>query len=147
MLTRCILWDALPCIGICDVNGIGQRIREARSLLGWSQNELASRAGVKQPTLQRIEAGLRLDPSIRTIAALAAALGTSIDRLFDQPAPVILPSPTLPDGGAGRMAFDAIEALTRHVAAVEQRLEHRIGTLEDSLTRTTSLPLGLRSRT
>jgi transcriptional regulator with XRE-family HTH domain len=42
---------------------------------------LATCADVKQPTLQRIEAGLRLDPSIRTIAALAAALGCSIDVL------------------------------------------------------------------
>ena len=111
------------------MNGIGQRIREARSKRGWSQNELASRAGVKQPTLQRIEAGLRLDPSIRTIAALAVALGSTIDALVD------LPTPT-PNGGngneSGQIAFDALEELTRHVADVEQRLDQRLRTLEDA---------------
>jgi len=114
------------CIGI-DVNGIGQRIREARSHRGWSQNELASRAGVKQPTLQRIEAGLRQDPSIRTIAALAGALGVTIDALVDQAAPL----PT-PQSDASQLAFDAIEELTRHVAEVEARLENRIHALENS---------------
>jgi transcriptional regulator with XRE-family HTH domain len=106
------------------VNGIGQRIREARSLRGWSQNELASRAGVKQPTLQRIEAGLRLDPSIRTIAALAGALGSTIDALVDYHAE---PAAT---GDPGQIAFDAIEELTRHVAEVEQRLDGRLREIE-----------------
>jgi transcriptional regulator with XRE-family HTH domain len=116
---------ACPCIGI-DVNGIGQRIREARSRRGWSQNELASRASVKQPTLQRIEAGLRQDPSIRTIAALAAALGMTIDSLVDQAAAI-----ATPHSDASQLAFDAIEELTRHVAEVEERLEARIRALED----------------
>jgi transcriptional regulator with XRE-family HTH domain len=109
------------------VSGIGQRIRDARSVLGWSQNELASRAGVKQPTLQRIEAGLRLDPSIRTIAALAAALGQSIDALLG------LSEPAAVQAEASRIAFDAIEDLTRHVAEVESRLERRLAALEDGL--------------
>ncbi len=109
------------------MNGIGLRIREARSKRGWSQNELASRAGVKQPTLQRIEAGLRLDPSIRTIAALAVALGSTIDALVD------LPAPTLNGGnGASQIAFDAIEELTRHVAEVEASIDQRLRALEDA---------------
>jgi transcriptional regulator with XRE-family HTH domain len=109
------------------VNGIGQRIREARSKRGWSQNELASRAGVKQPTLQRIEAGLRLDPSIRTIAALALALDSTIDALVDAAVPMT------PSGAASQIAFDAIEELTRHVADVEERLDVRIRALEDGI--------------
>jgi transcriptional regulator with XRE-family HTH domain len=115
----------VPCIGI-DLNGIGQRIREARSRRGWSQNELASRAAVKQPTLQRIEAGLRQDPSIRTIAALAAALGMTIDSLVDQ-----TPAVATPQADASQLAFDAIEELTRHVAEVEERLDSRIRAIED----------------
>jgi transcriptional regulator with XRE-family HTH domain len=124
---------ARPCIGI-DVNGIGQRIREARSKRGWSQNELASRAGVKQPTLQRIEAGLRQDPSIRTIAALAVALGMTIDALVDQAAPL-----TTPQSDASQIAFDAIEELTRHVAEVEERLDARLRDLEDAQAKKAAL--------
>ena len=111
------------------MNGIGQRIREARSLRGWSQNELASRAGVKQPTLQRIEAGLRLDPSIRTIAALAGALEMTIDALLD------LPKTGVFSADAARQAGDAIEQLTRHIADIEHKLDLRIRTLEETVER------------
>jgi transcriptional regulator with XRE-family HTH domain len=34
-----------------------EQIRAARGLLGWSQSELASRAGVSVPTVKRVEAG------------------------------------------------------------------------------------------
>jgi transcriptional regulator with XRE-family HTH domain len=112
-----------------NVNGIGQRIRDARSQRGWSQNELASRAGVKQPTLQRIEAGLRMDPSIRTIAALAVALDMTIDALLD------LPKNPLPRPEAGRPPFAAIEELTRHVSDLENQLTMRLHQLEDSIER------------
>lgn len=109
-----------------DVNGLGQRIREARSRLGWSQNELASRAGVKQPTLQRIEAGLRLDPSIRTVAALAGALGCSLDGLLELPAPQPMAA-----GAPGHSAAEAIGELTRHIADVEKKLDERLRSLEE----------------
>ena len=106
------------------MTGIGQRIRDARSKLGWSQNELASRAGVKQPTLQRIEAGLRRDPSIRTIAALAAALGLTIDALLG------ISPPERSQTQAARVASDAIEDLARHVSDIEARFERRLSALE-----------------
>jgi transcriptional regulator with XRE-family HTH domain len=34
-----------------------EQIRAARGLLGWSQTELASRAGLSLPTVKRVEAG------------------------------------------------------------------------------------------
>jgi transcriptional regulator with XRE-family HTH domain len=34
-----------------------QQIRAARGLLGWSQTELANRAGLSLPTVKRVEAG------------------------------------------------------------------------------------------
>jgi transcriptional regulator with XRE-family HTH domain len=34
-----------------------EQIRAARGLLGWSQTELASRAGLSLPTVKRLEAG------------------------------------------------------------------------------------------
>ena len=35
-----------------------EQIRAARGLLGWSQSELAKRAGLSLPTVKRVEAGL-----------------------------------------------------------------------------------------
>lgn len=60
---------------------LGEAIKAARSVRGWSQNELASRAGVKQPTLQRIEAGKRIDPGFSIFLRVAGALGISVDQL------------------------------------------------------------------
>jgi transcriptional regulator with XRE-family HTH domain len=34
-----------------------EQIRAARGLLGWSQSELAKRAGLSLPTVKRVEAG------------------------------------------------------------------------------------------
>ena len=34
-----------------------QQIRAARGLLGWSQSELAKRAGLSLPTVKRVESG------------------------------------------------------------------------------------------
>ena len=34
-----------------------QQIRAARGLLGWSQTDLANRAGLSLPTVKRVEAG------------------------------------------------------------------------------------------
>ncbi len=64
---------------------LGDRIRAYRQRRGWSQNELASRAGVKQPTLQRIEASKRQDPGFSIVARLSRALGISLDLLADAP--------------------------------------------------------------
>ncbi len=108
---------------------LGQRIREARLRAGWSQNELASRADVKQPTLARIESGQRLDPSIRTVAAIASALDASIESLLGGRAP------GSSYAQSSQVAFDAIEELTRHVAEVESRLSRRIGALEEQANR------------
>jgi transcriptional regulator with XRE-family HTH domain len=35
-----------------------EQIRAARGLLGWSQSELAKRAGLSLPTVKRVEAGM-----------------------------------------------------------------------------------------
>lgn len=50
--------------------------------MGWSQNELARRAEVNHPTLFKIEADQRLNPSVSVIVRIARALGTSAERLY-----------------------------------------------------------------
>jgi putative transcriptional regulator len=61
---------------------LGKRIAARRLALGWSQNELARRAGVNHPTLFKIEADQRRNPSIRVVVLIAHALGTSAEALF-----------------------------------------------------------------
>jgi transcriptional regulator with XRE-family HTH domain len=57
-------------------------IRELRQKKGWTQTELARRAGVKQGVLSCIESGRTKNPRSDTLAAIAAALGVSVERLM-----------------------------------------------------------------
>ena len=45
-----------------------EQLRAARGLLGWSQSELAARAGLSLPTVKRVEAeaGIRVSVEART---------------------------------------------------------------------------------
>ena len=61
---------------------LGKRIAARRLALGWSQNELARRAGVNHPTLFKIEADQRRNPSMRVVVLIAHALGTSAEALL-----------------------------------------------------------------
>ena len=61
---------------------LGERIAARRLALGWSQNELARRAGVNHPTLFKIEAEQRQNPSISVIVRIAQALGTTAETLY-----------------------------------------------------------------
>lgn len=60
-------------------------LRTERDARGWSQAELATRAGVSRQTINAIETG-RYDPSLPLAFALAALFGRSIEDLF-QPTP------------------------------------------------------------
>lgn len=54
------------------------QIRAARALLGWSQADLAERAGVSLPTIKRLEPGDEpLTGSHQTIDAIRRALETA----------------------------------------------------------------------
>lgn len=55
---------------------IAKRVRDARDTRGWSQEELAERAGVSRPTIARIERGD--DVSTATLVKVAVALGLSV---------------------------------------------------------------------
>ena len=57
-------------------------IRELRQKKGWTQTELARRAGVKQGVLSCIESGRTKNPRSDTLAAIASALGVSVERLM-----------------------------------------------------------------
>ncbi|MBV8067444.1 MAG: helix-turn-helix transcriptional regulator, partial [Candidatus Eremiobacteraeota bacterium] len=61
---------------------LGKRIAAHRRALGWSQNELARRAEVNHPTLYKIEADQRPNPSVSVVVRIARALGTSAEALY-----------------------------------------------------------------
>ena len=51
-----------------------EQFRAARGLLGWSQTELAARAGLSVPTVKRVEAGFGPQVSNEARAKLQKAL-------------------------------------------------------------------------
>lgn len=55
---------------------IAQQTREARVARGWSQEELASQAGLSRPSIARIERGD--DVSTATLSKVAVVLGLVI---------------------------------------------------------------------
>ena len=56
--------------------GPGEGVSEARRARGWSQSELAERAGVSRPTVARIEAGQQV--RLATLEAVAQVLGLTV---------------------------------------------------------------------
>ena len=56
---------------------IGQAVRERRLALGLSQTEVATRAGMTQPALSRLEAGGAV-PTIPVLDRIAIALGAEL---------------------------------------------------------------------
>jgi transcriptional regulator with XRE-family HTH domain len=60
---------------------ISKRVKELRENAGWSQIELASRAGIDRKTVNRIENG-HFMPSVETLVALGKALGIPTDSII-----------------------------------------------------------------
>ena len=70
------------------MDGLGQRLRKFRDDHGWTQAELADRAGVSKPYLSELESGAGRRPSGQILLKLADALGvTAADILGRQVAP------------------------------------------------------------
>jgi putative molybdopterin biosynthesis protein len=83
----------------------GRRLRLARQVRGYSQQQLAGMAGVSRQALSAVESG-HSDPSLRAALALARALGMTVEELFgpSDPAPAVQAVPVAPAGGAGSRA-------------------------------------------
>ncbi len=56
---------------------LGRRIRAARAKAGLTQEAVASRTGIDYKRYQRLEQGA-VNATIRTLARLAAAMGSSV---------------------------------------------------------------------
>tara|TARA_R110002094_G_scaffold57631_2_gene68764 strand:+ start:799 stop:1008 length:210 start_codon:yes stop_codon:yes gene_type:complete len=59
----------------------GARLRKLREAQGWSQEELADRAGLHRTYISSVERGVR-NPTITVLAKIAAALGVSLAELL-----------------------------------------------------------------
>lgn len=87
----------------------GRWIRLARRRAGLTQRELASRTGVHQPDIARIESG-RVTPRVDTVDRLLCACGERLDAV------------PLPDDGVDRS-----QIRERLRWTVERRLEELVG--------------------
>lgn len=63
------------------LRGLGWRVRQLREAKGWTQENLAGRAGLDRSYIAGIEAGLR-NPSTKALAKMARALGIKLSVLF-----------------------------------------------------------------
>src|SRR3954454_4265421 len=61
-----------------------EQLRAARALLGWSQTELASRAGLSLPTVKRVEGGFGPNVSEEARSRLQHALETAGLEFLDE---------------------------------------------------------------
>lgn len=64
-----------------EMTGIGVRLKAMRVERGWTQDEVASRAGLSKSYLSRLEEGDR-QPSIAALLSISAAFGVSMSAIF-----------------------------------------------------------------
>jgi transcriptional regulator with XRE-family HTH domain len=65
---------------------IAAKLRELRTEAGLTQRGLAIRADVTVNTVSELERGENDNPELKTLVALAAALGVPVSALFEEPA-------------------------------------------------------------
>ncbi len=76
------------------VRDVGLRLSELRIQRGLTQRELAKAAGVPASLVERVERGRYKGVSLRSLARLATAIGSTVE--------VLLTPPTMPQRGRGR---------------------------------------------
>jgi transcriptional regulator with XRE-family HTH domain len=65
-----------------QVEQFGRNLRAVREEKGWTQEELAEKAGLASVQISRVERGVR-EVRLTTLLRLTAALETTPARLFD----------------------------------------------------------------
>ena len=64
------------------MENLRKRVKMFREKMNWSQQTLATKAGLSYNTITQIEQGRALYPNIRTIVKIADAYGITIDKLI-----------------------------------------------------------------
>lgn len=114
---------------------VARAVRQGREQLGLTQAELASKAGVSEPTIRVLETARRTGYQRATLREIASALGwtpDSIDRILDDKPPVeSVPSSSGDDhlSLAERAEIAAmkatIEAMRRDIEEIQRREDER----------------------
>lgn len=130
--------------------GVGEKVRQLRRALGWSQGDLASHARLSRNFVAQIERGESV-PTVATLGRLAAALGVTVGALCGEPAapaegelvPVPLVADTIAAGPPAILAdrVERLENLPRSLlAALGVEPHHavlvRLGATQDSMAET-----------
>jgi len=63
-------------------NKIGRNIKELRSRLNLTQDDLAKKADIKYTTLTKIESGVIKKPSVQMMAKITKTLNVAIKKLL-----------------------------------------------------------------
>ena len=63
-------------------NKIGRNIKELRSRLNLTQDDLAKKADIKYTTLTKIESGVIKKPSVQMMAKITKTLNVAIEKLL-----------------------------------------------------------------
>ena len=63
---------------------LADNIRRYRIEKGFSQEQLAQKAGVTYSTLTKLEMGVNKNPTVGTLQKVATALGVTLDDLMKQ---------------------------------------------------------------
>jgi transcriptional regulator with XRE-family HTH domain len=122
-------------------NGIGRRLKAARQRCGWSREALAFHSEISWSAIAQAESGRRRNLRPATLAALAGALGVTIDYLVTgRPASVpMLEHRTLLYGSdsefVGTSARFLAEAIERSEAAIVVTSEGNAELLRNELGR------------
>ena len=95
----------------------GERVRKEREAIGLSQNELARKSGLNQPTLLKIEKGRTEDPGVSLAVPIARALGKTVEELLEgvpapnaQQRPVSAPLARSVEGATERRRAEMLDA-------------------------------------
>lgn len=85
---------------------LGEQVRKQREKRGWSQQDLATAAGMRQPQVARFEAGGTV-PKVDTLQRLLTALDGRITITFPRTVPAKVPQVAVPHDRASTGAAKA----------------------------------------
>ena len=103
---------------------LGPKVRERRVALGFSQEELARKAGISLNAAHKIEAGRITDPHFSTLTAIAHALGTTVDALVSEDEPEGALAGTASGKAEAPQESGQPEAPAQTVEEFERKLAH-----------------------